>query len=315
MIATALIRAFGGEHLRLRFRAGRRYVVEVVERPAVSLPGSEVESLIEACQAVVRACLGGATLDYGLFAPSRKAWERSVITLVRSAEDGRPIAFNALPLLPVLRGGQREHVLHLGLVMVDPSERGEGLSWILYGLTCFMLFLRGRLRTLWISSVTQVPAVVGMVAETFANVYPGQAGTGQTFAHRHLAHQIMAHERDAFGVGAEAGYDQAGQIISNAYTGGSDNLKKAFAVTAKHRNERYNHFCAEALDYDRGDDVLQIGCVDLTTARRYLMRAVPRWALPGLAVQILFVTCNAVLAPTLQWLEAEKPFGRLRPLR
>lgn len=163
--------------------------------------------------------------------------------------------------------------------------------------------------------MTQVPAVVGMVAETFAAVYPGQEGSAQTFAHRHLAHQIMAHERDSFGVGPEAGYDPAAQVITNAYTGGSDNLKKTFDVAAKHRHERYNSFCAEALDYDRGDDVLQIGRLDLTTARRYLMRAVPRWALPGLAVQMIFVTCNAILAPTLQWLDADKPYGRLRPVR
>ncbi len=315
MIATTLFRAMGGDHLRLRFGVGRSYIVEIVERPALCLRPEEVEALIDACNGIVVACLGGQKLDYGLFSPDREAWGRTVITLVRNAADDRPIAFNAMPLLPVTRGGQRDHLLHLGLVMVDPSERGEGLSWILYGLTCFTLFLRGRLRPLWISSVTQVPAVVGMVAETFAEVYPGQEGTAQTFAHRHLAHQIMAHERDAFGVGMDAGFDADAQVITNAYTGGSDNLKKSFDVAAKHRNERYNDFCAEALDYQRGDDVLQIGRLDLTTARRYLMRSVPRWALPGLAVQILFVACSAVVAPTLQWLDASKPYGRLRPTK
>lgn len=313
MLATALVSAFGGDNLHLRFKAGRHHLVEVVERPAVTLPTAEVEKLIDACQTIVRACLGGQSLDYGLFSPDREAWGRSVITLVRNAADGKPIAFNAMPLLAVSRSGHREHLLHLGLVMIDPKERGEGLSWILYGLTCFALFIRGGLRPLWISSVTQVPAVVGMVAETFANVYPAQQGTSQTFAHRHLAHQIMAHDRDAFGVGADAGFDPAMQVITNAYTGGSDNLKKSFAVAAKHRDESYNRFCQEKLDYERGDDVLQIGSIDLTTARRYLIRAVPRWALTGLAVQMVFVACNAVLAPTLQWLNPKKPYGRLRP--
>ncbi|TIW50129.1 MAG: hypothetical protein E5V72_04395 [Mesorhizobium sp.] len=32
----------------------------------------------------IRACLNGAILDYGLFAPDREAWSRSVITLVRN---------------------------------------------------------------------------------------------------------------------------------------------------------------------------------------------------------------------------------------
>ncbi|RUV56012.1 MAG: hypothetical protein EOS23_28560 [Mesorhizobium sp.] len=32
----------------------------------------------------IGACLNGAILDYGLFAPDREAWSRSVITLVRN---------------------------------------------------------------------------------------------------------------------------------------------------------------------------------------------------------------------------------------
>ena len=35
MLATALVRTVGREHLHLRFRAGRKYVVEIVERPGV----------------------------------------------------------------------------------------------------------------------------------------------------------------------------------------------------------------------------------------------------------------------------------------
>lgn len=51
-----------------------------------------------------------------------------MITIVRRIDDGKPVAFNAMPLLPVTRGGERDALLHLGLVMVGPTERGEGLS-------------------------------------------------------------------------------------------------------------------------------------------------------------------------------------------
>lgn len=312
MALTSLFKALSGDHLRIRFRANADHSVEVIERPGAWLSADEVEALVTDCAQVVRACLGGQDLDYGLFSPDRAPWARSVITVVRRIDNGRPVAFNAMPLLPVVRGGQSDALLHLGLVMVDPNERGEGLSWVLYGFTCFALFVRRGLRPLWISSVTQVPAVVGLVAETFADVYPAQDSTTQSFAHRHLAHQIMAHERHAFGVGEDAGFDINTQVITDAYTGGSDNLKKTFAVAAKHRNARYNDFCEGALDYGRGDDVLQIGKLDLTTARRYVTRMVPRGALPALAVQFLFVGLAAVIAPTLQWLDPTKPYGKLR---
>lgn len=312
---STIIAALRGDWLRLRFRPDRTHSVEIIERPGLWLDRSGLDELIEACRGVVASCLGGRQLDYGLFAPDGLAWDRSVVTLVRRMPDGKPIAFNAMPLLPVTRGGQAGHVLHLGLVMVDPDERGGGLSWILYGLTCFALFIRGGLRPLWISSVTQVPAVVGMVAETFDDVYPGQAGTAASFAHRHLAHQIMAGQRDAFGVGDDAGFDPQAQVITNAYTGGSDNLKKTFAEAAKHRDGQYNDFCAAALDYGRGDDVLQIGRLDLGTARRFLARSVPRSALPQLAAQGLMIGVQAVIAPLLQWLDADRPLGRLRPAK
>lgn len=313
MLPTSILKAFSGDHLRIRFKANPEHVVEIVERPGAWLADQEVERLVGDCAQVVRACLHGQDLDYGLFGSDRAPWARSIITIVRRADDERPVAFNAMPLLPVVLGGQRDHLLHLGLVMVDPNERGEGLSWVLYGFTCFALFVRRGLRPLWISSVTQVPAVVGLVAETFADVYPAQQSTAQSFAHRHLAHQIMLYEREAFGVGEDAVFDAAAQVITDAYTGGSDNLKKSFAVAAKHRDARYNAYCEAALDYARGDDVLQIGKLDLATARRYVTRMVPRGVLPALAVQILFVGLAAVVAPTLQWLDSKKPYGRLQP--
>ena len=309
-----LFRAIAGDTLSVRFNASREYRVWIVERPGATLPADALASLKQECEAVVRACLGGEMLDYGLFAAGSSAWDRSVITLVTRTADGAPVAFNAMPLLDVIRGGGREAVLHLGLVMVDPAERSGGLSWILYGLTCFALFLRQGMRPLWISSVTQVPAVVGMVAETFSNIYPAQESTAQSFTHRHIAHQIMRHHRAAFGVGEDAGFDADRQVITNAYTGGSDNLKKTFEVAAKHRHAAYNAFCEAELDYARGDDVLQIGTLDLAAGGRFLSRSVPRSALPQLAVQGLLLLTGALLVPLIQWLDPARPYGRLRAL-
>jgi hypothetical protein len=153
-----LAAAVRGNALRLRFVPAAGVRVEIIERPGRTLHPHELAALIDDCRTVVAACLGGEQLDYGLFAADGAAWRTSVVTLVRDGS-GRPIAFNAMPLLPVERGGQVHHVLHLGLVMVDPDARSAGLSWILYGFTCFALFVRGGMRPLWISSVTQVPAV------------------------------------------------------------------------------------------------------------------------------------------------------------
>jgi hypothetical protein len=307
-----VFKAMAGDTLSVSFNASREYRVWIVERPGVTLTDSALASVKQQCESVVRACLAGESLDYGLFAEGDAAWDRSVITLITRSSDAVPVAFNAMPLLDVIQGGERAAVLHLGLVMVDPAERSGGLSWILCGLTCFALFLRQGMRPLWISSVTQVPAVVGMVAETFTNVFPAQGPTPQSFIHRHLAHQIMRQHRAAFGVGDDAGYDADRQVITNAYTGGSDNLKKTFDVAAKHRRDDFNAYCAAQLDYARGDDVLQIGALDLAAGGRFLSRSVPRAALPQLALQGVLVLTGALLIPVIQWLDSTRPYGRLR---
>ncbi|MEA1071799.1 hypothetical protein [Sphingomonas sp. LY160] len=301
--------------MRFRFEPSAEHRVEIFERPADELSSADLAKLIESCRAVARSCLGGRDLDYGLFDEGGDALRRSVITLVTRVADNKPVAFNAMPILQVREGGQDRQLVHLGLVMVDPDERSGGLSWILYGLTCFAMFVRGRMRPLWVSSVTQVPAVVGMVADTFSNVFPGQEGTGQSFAHRHFAHQIMQSHRDAFGVGPDAGFVLERQVITDAYTGGSDNLKKSFAVAAKHRDDSYNDFCQRELDYERGDDVLQIGVIDLAAGQRFLMRSVPRHALPRLLVRAAVLLTAAIVSPLLQWLDSSTPLDRLRPAR
>lgn len=306
---------FIGDHLDLSFRAGAGIVVTIAERPGTWMAPDKLARLVDDCRSVAASGLGGETLDYGIFANDRQALDHTVITLVRDRATGAPIAFNALPLLPVEIGGQSTDVLHLGLVMIHPDARSRGLSWILYGLTCFLLFFRRQMRSLWVSSVTQVPAVVGMVAETFDAVYPAQGRLAPTFAHAHIARQIMRDHRSAFGVGADARFDAASFVIADAYTGGSDHLKKTFDVATKHRQERYNDFCRDALDYCRGDDVLQLGQLNLATARRYFTQSVPRASLPGLLVQPLFVGVQAIAAPAAQWLAADRPLGRLRPTR
>ena len=85
--------ALVGETLSLAFRPSREFRVWIVERPGISLTPEALARLRADCDSVVRACLGGESLDYGLFAADGAAWDRSVITLVTRIADGRPVAF------------------------------------------------------------------------------------------------------------------------------------------------------------------------------------------------------------------------------
>lgn len=298
--------------ITLRTHAGLR--TRIVESPGLSLSPGELEHLVSQLRAVAAKTLPQRSLSYGIFSGEPERLTRAIVTLICEEATGRPIAFNALSVLDAELDGEPTEVIHLGLVMVDPEVRGRGLSWVLYGLTALVLFARDGLRPKWISNVTQVPAVVGMVSETFSDVFPSpHYGARQSFAHLQLARGIMARHRAAFGVGDEAEFDEARFVITNAYTGGSDALKKAFEIAPKHRDEQYNLFCARELDYARGDDVLQLGRIDLAGARRYLLSEVPHRSLPSLLGAIAVLVLQRLVLPAVHWMDDTRAFGALRP--
>jgi hypothetical protein len=302
--------------LKLTMGVGRGLRLRIIERPGLSLPPSDLAALVEDLRRVSRAVLPAGDLTYGVLRGDRERLDNAVITVVYESRSSRPVAFNALSLMDVSLSGRPVEMLHLGLVMVDPALRGRGLSDLLYGLTCVLLFLRRQGRPLRLSNVTQVPSVVGMVAETFDQVFPTPDRTRDPgFTHRHLARQIMARHRHVFGVGPEAEFDEDRSIILNAYTGGSDDLKKTFEAAPKHRNEAYNALCARELDYGRGDDFLQIGQINMAAAARYLSRIARPHSAPWLAGRLVLFAIRSAVLPVAHWFDDRQPWGALRPAK
>jgi hypothetical protein len=301
-------------YLNLTMGVGRGLRLRIVERPGLALAPVALDALVADLRQVARAVLPEGDLEYGVLGGDRERLDATVVTIVYDARTKAPVAFNALALMDAALAGRPVEILHLGLVMVDPALRGRGLSELLYGLTCVLLFLRRQCRPLRLSNVTQVPAVFGMVAETFDQVFPTpERTTGPDFAHRTLARQIMARHRHVFGVGPEARFDEARSVILNSYTGGSDDLKKTFDAAAKHRKDAYNAMCGRELDYDRGDDFLQIGQINMEAAGRYLSKvARPNSGLWFAGRLVLFAISSAIL-PALHWFADDQPWGALRP--
>jgi hypothetical protein len=312
--AAFWLRAFAQPTIDLTLHTHEGLTTRIVESPGKALSEKELERLVAQLRVVAGKTLPAGDLTYGIFSGERERLARAIVTLISEEASGRPIAFNALSVMPAELDGQPTEVTHLGLVMVDPDVQGQGLSWVLYGLTTLVLFIRGGLRAKWISNVTQVPAVCGMVCETFSDVYPSpQAGSRASFAHLQLARSIMRSHRAVFGVGADAGFDEARFVITDAYTGGSDALKKSFEAAPKHRHARYNAFCSRELDYARGDDLLQIGRIDLAAARHYLTSEVPAGSMPALLAASAVLALQRLVLPVLHWRDDRRAFGILRP--
>jgi hypothetical protein len=308
------LRVFKRSALDVTLMTHQGLSTRIIEKPGATLDDAALEQLVEQLRQVVGRTLSNGELTYGVFSGERERLSQTIVTLVSETATGRAIAFNALALMDARLHGEPQQIMHLGLVMVDPDYRGRGLSDALYGLTVLFLFIRGGLRARWLSNVSQVPAVIGMVAETFSNVSPSPlTGSRQSFSHLTLARQIISRHRDVFGVGGDASFDETRAVIANAYTGGSDHLKKRFEDAPKHRKQIYNEFCAANLDYERGDDFLQIGVIDIAAARRYLLRHTPRSLWPGLIIEAAVLILQRLLLPAIYWFDSTRHFGLLRP--
>ncbi len=303
-------------YIALEFRAGSgKLRVRVLERPGLWLEARELERLVADLRRVVGS-LGIGDLEYGILSGERRHLDHAILTLIEERASGVPVAFNAMLALPCTLRGDPVDVVHLGLTAVDPEFRSRGVAWILTGFTTFLLFVKNGFRPYWISNVSQVPAAIGMVCEAAANVYPSpEPGARRSFDHMVLAREIMARHRDAFGVGEDATFDSERFVILNAYTGGSDHLKKRWDDAPRHRDVRYNEMCVRQLDYDRGDDFLQLGQVNLFTLWRYLSHSLPREAWAVAISRFSFVMANTLLLPLVQWLSPDHPMGDLRPRR
>lgn len=300
-------------NLDARTRIGGGLESRILERPGLWMTPAALGDLCRDLRQVAAATLPQEELDYGVFSGDPDRLKDSIITLVYRRADRRPIAFNALAVMPIMLNGQSQQVVHLGLVMVDPQTRSKGLSWVLYGLTCLVLFVRNHLRPFWVSNVTQVPAVVGLVSQGFHGVYPSPAGpAAPSFDQLQLARTIMRDHRHVFGVGPDAGFDEGSFVITNAYTGGSDALKKSYAQAAKHRDQTFNQFCAAQLDYERGDDFLQLGQMNLTSASAYLTGGVPRESLRHLLLLVGLVGLQGLILPLVHWLDSSRDWKGLR---
>lgn len=307
-------RALTGDYLDTVLGVAPGIRARIVERPGKWMKDADVQKLVEDVRSVARKTVPGETLDYGVLSGAKDRLDASILTILYDTTTGKPVAFNALAVMDVTLHGSTASVVHLGLVMVDPDVRSKGLSWVLYGLTCLILFARQQLRPLWLSNVTQVPAIVGMVSDSFSDVFPRpDTSARRSFDHLVLAREIMSRHRPVFGVGDDAGFDEERFVITNAYTGGSDNLKKTFDEAPKSRDEIYNTFCETELDYTRGDDLLQLGRLDITTAQKFILKDIPRRSLPAVASTLAVVSLNRLILPLVYWLSTKRQWGILRP--
>ncbi len=282
----ALVRGALSRERVVRVRLSETIEAIIYDRPGVWMSDTELAELRAQLRTVADAAIPGP-LDYGVFSAQRAPFENRLVVIGRHLGSGDITGFNAMPTLSVKLGPRTVNVLHLGLVAIHPAYQRQGMQGLLYGLGGFSALHRIPDDPVWISNVTEVPAIFGAVSDHFVDVYPSYRHAREAPPeHLDLARAIVAHHRHEFGVGAEATFDEQRFVIQGSYTGGSDALKKTADQAPRYRDPACNEYCRAQLDYGRGDDFIQLGKMDRSVITNFLERRIPAPFRPQAARQM-----------------------------
>lgn len=214
----------------------------------------------------------GALPSYGIFLPGREAWSTRVVTCLYD-RDHRPVAFSTLVYFGLVLDGRIHPVYQLGLVVASGRSPQRTIIPLYSYPLAYVLALRG-FRQFWVAQASMIPNLIGFVAETFVDVYPHyRHHRAPPRLVRSIAQLLVSAHGDEFGAGPESRFDPSTFAVSRCYDGPAELLRKSWEEVTKHRDPRCNELCRRALDYDRGDDLLLIGRVNLAMLLRRTVKA------------------------------------------
>jgi hypothetical protein len=303
LLETVYVFLFKTDQFKVTINLSRHLDFIIYECPGVWASDEELAKLTAMLQEVARAGQGGKELpEYGCLTGDREDLKSRIISIAIDKKSGRAVGFSAQSYVDIVKGHFSERLVHLGLIYVDPSYQGKSVSYLLAMFPNIIITIKNGFRDTWVSNVTQVPAVYGLVAANYSDVYPGlESSKLQSFYHRYFSRQLFEDHKSVFGVGDDAFWDADMQIIKNSYTGGSDHLKKSFVECPKFRRESVNRICETYLDYTRGDDFVQIGRLSLSSFMDLLKNKKSKQSRIQVAVNMLILSVVASVLPLIKW--------------
>lgn len=246
----------------------RPYSIELYQRPGKTLDDDALSALSREIREIAGACFH-AIPGYQAMVGTRDSLADKLITIARDGWD-RPMGFCSMVFLEVPGVGT---VLHLGLTCVHPDARGRRLTHRLVkkALTRY-LFRQNPFGRVWISNCAAVLSSLGNVALNFEQVFPSPLMDSRPSPdHLKIARAIDQRFRDKMYIPDHAVLDEdrfvfRGSVRDTVFHKERDDL--AF----HHRKNGLNRFYANMMNFEQGDEVLQIGYFRMASVLKYLLR-------------------------------------------
>jgi len=240
----------------LKFRY-KQFTYEMFDRPGTWMTEDQLDALQERLIGVAVRRLGSRP-QYGFFADSR-CLDNKLVTIC--SRDGQDLCFNAMAYLGEYRN---RPVVHLGSVYSLEGQKGR--MQMLYLWSSLYLLIRHGFRKVYITSLTHTPRIFGSVEKSYSKVYPcaGADRDPEPF-HIEIRDLLMKTYLKEFPFMTPPVIDEYFVIKGfRRMADGSLLFPDTRATVPKHRQSAYNTFCLERLDYENGDDILQVGIMQIT---------------------------------------------------
>jgi hypothetical protein len=258
----------------------KKYKIQLLSRPGIYLSEEKSSELVRKLRDTAKSCFDEMP-DYQVMKGGKEELADKILAVAWD-DDGSIAGFCSTIELDVKGVGK---VLHLGLTCVRPDCRSGGLTMSLTKKAVLGYILRNRLiGKLWITNCAAVLSSLGSVSLNFEGVYPSPFERPKpTDKHRLIAEAIDKYYRDKIFINDFAYFDNNSFVFRKSV---KDTVfqKSADDKRYHHRMEPINKFYRNLMDFDEGDEVLQVGFVTSLTAfvhlarRRKLMNMMTQWS-------------------------------------
>ncbi|KAA8493959.1 hypothetical protein FVE85_3934 [Porphyridium purpureum] len=241
------------------------------DQPGRWMDDGELQKLAAALLTVAKASMDQVPAHRLFNGDPRAVFANRIVSV---AYDGdKPVGFTCMVYLPH-RG---DIILHLGLTMIALSHRGRRIQSPIF-TKCLVLPMVNLWRMqYWVTNIAASPAGIGSVCDYFCDVYPDYLNRNTcSWVHRDIACSVLRHFRYEFGCSSKAVFDTRKFVVyrSNMPEGGGSPqfIKEDGKPVSKYRNEAVNTFVKQMLDLTAGDELFQVGRVDLIqTTMKFLL--------------------------------------------
>jgi hypothetical protein len=245
-----------------------RYRLQFLYRPGLTANQVWLTDLVKNLRDTANTCFDEIP-PYQAMVGTREELSDKVLS-VAWHPDGEMAGFCSTVLLPVKHVGE---ILHLGLTCVRPEDRGSGLTHLLTKKAVASYLVRHKpIGRLWISNCAAVLSSLGNVALHFENVYPSpMVHVKPKKNHYRIALAIERYYRKKIYIHDNAEFDETkfvfrGSVKDTVFQKAEDDKRY------HHRNGFLNNYYSRLMDFDNGDEVLQIGYVSTLSTVKYTYR-------------------------------------------